>query len=194
MIGTVWFKEGYKQEAVQKRGNMEQGMRIKTGENLALTIIIGISSVGIAMVFITGMVFDMMDMAGIRHNLLSYLFSGLSGIMFATMMLFLVTCINALVIMLVNTEFSMRNLFCVVYNYYGKNILLNTILIYLFYQGTETNKILLYGFYILFLILFFVQFYCRLIHCAGVEKKAAKLLLGITIGINVGIGFFTLLK
>lgn len=149
-------------------------------------LLTGMVSLLFSMLFVTGMVLSLLDgRYNSRQYIFTYIFSSVIGIMFATMLLFIVTCISSLVIMIVNTTFSMRNLFCVVYCYYGKSILLNSILLYLFYLGKEVNTGMTIAVYLLFTLLFLVQYYQDTVKCAGVKKTAAMLLLGVTLLVNL---------
>lgn len=153
-----------------------------------IKLLTGIVSLLISMLFVTGMVLSLLDGSyNSRQYIFTYIFSSVIGIMVATMLLFIVTCISSLVIMIVNKTFSMRNLFCVVYSYYGKSILLNSILLYVYYLGKEINTGITITVYMLFTLIFLIQYYRDTIKCASVQKAAAMLLLGVTLLVNIAV-------
>lgn len=167
---------------------MEQTVKRTLLYHPGIKLLIGVVSLLFSMIFITGMVLSLLDGSyNSRQYIVTYIFSSVIGIMVATMLLFMVTCISSLVIMIVNTRFSMRNLFCVVYSYYGKSILLNSILLYVYYLGKGGNTGITITVYLLLTLIFLVQYYRDTIKCASVQKAAAMLLLGVTLLVNLAV-------
>ena len=146
----------------------------------------GISALLISMFFLTGMVLALTEMQfSTGEYIFAYIFSSIVGIMIVTMLLFTVTCLSSLIIIPVDRKFSMRNLFCVIYNYYGKTIMLNMILIYIYYQEWKISAGIVGSIYVIFSLIFMFQYYKGVITCAYVHKTAAKLLVGVTLVINL---------
>ncbi len=147
----------------------------------------GIIPIFISAIFLTRVIFQLADVSfGMREYILSYIFSVVSALLLFTMLLFIITSLSALIIMLINKVFNMQQLFMVNYNYYAKCILLNSIFLYLFLNFEESWFIHIcnvgYDLIILFLL---YRYYVNLIKFAYVNKCAAKLLTGITVGINI---------
>ena len=165
---------------------MEQTVERTLLNHPGIKLLSGIVSLLFSMLFVTGIVLSVLEGGfNSRQYIFTYIFSSVVGIMVATMVLFIVTCISSLIIMIVNTRFNMRNLFCVIYSYYGKSLLLNSILLYVYYLGKEVNTGITVAIYLLFTLMFLVQYYLDTIKCASVQKVAARLLMGVTLVINL---------
>lgn len=147
----------------------------------------GIIPIFISAVFLTRVIFQLADVSfGMREYILSYIFSVVSALFLSAMLLFVITSLSALIIMLINKVFNMQQLFMVNYNYYGKCILLNSIFVYLFLNFEESWFMYIWnvGYYLIILFLLY-RYYVNLVKFAYVNKWAAKILTGITVGINV---------
>lgn len=148
----------------------------------------GMLALLVSMIFLTGMVLALSDKKfNTGEYIFTYIFSSVVGIIVITILLFTITCISSLIIIPVNRKFSMRNLFCVIYNFYGKTIMLNMILIYMYYQEWKLNAIIVGGIYIIFSLLLVVQYYKEVVQYAYVSKTGAKLLIGITAAANTAV-------
>lgn len=163
-------------------GKQEEKKRLKE-----IKIWHGIIPVFISAIFLTRVIFELADVSfGIREYVLAYALAVISALFISAMLLFVITSLSALIIMLVNKIFNMQQLFRVNYNYYGKCILLNSVFMYLFLKFEDPMFMHICNIsYYLFILFLLYRYYVNLIEFAYVNKWAARLLLGITIGINV---------
>lgn len=109
-----------------------------------------------------------------------YSISVLTSMMMVTMLLFIITCIEALIIMLIDKKFNMRNLLFVNYNFFGKNILLSALLV-LIILNVDHSMIKTVSILIAYLIavLFIGCYYFDITKVAFVNKNAGKVLVSM---------------
>lgn len=157
-------------------------------------ILKGIFLVLLSVLLLTFTIFDITETSfTTKGYIFVYFFTSIITIMAVSMLLFVITCISSLIIMAVNKKFSMRNLYCVLYEYYSKVIMLNAITAFIvFFWELKVNKIIIL-IYAVCSILFFIQLYNNMIKYAYVYKLSAKILVGIMSLFSIAIAVGTVL-
>lgn len=142
------------------------------------SVFIGIVSILTATLIVTKIVSDVAEYKFSTYQyIIMYLISVMSSIFIVTVLMVIITSIEALLIMIIDKKFNLRNLLLINYSFFGKCILTSAVLIYILDKCS--NKIVgivsVLATYIL-ICLFVILNYFNLVNIAIVNKKAAKMI------------------
>ena len=106
-------------------------MTRELGKKTAKCVLVeGVLSIFLAALLLTFVISDISESEfGVSQYVMVYLISVLMSTTLTTLLLFIITCIESLIIMIVDRKFNMRNLLFANYNFFGKNILLSSMLL-----------------------------------------------------------------
>lgn len=109
-----------------------------------------------------------------------YVISVVASMMMVTLLLFIITCVESLIIMIIDKKFNMRNLLFVNYNFFGKNILLSALLamVVMNFENMVVQTVATALLYII-AVLLIAGYYLNIVNVASVNKKAGRVLISI---------------
>lgn len=109
-----------------------------------------------------------------------YVISVVASMMMVTLLLFIITCVESLIIMIIDKKFNMRNLLFVNYNFFGKNILLSALLamVVMNFENMVVQTVATVFLYII-AVLLIAGYYLNIVNVASVNKKAGRVLISI---------------
>lgn len=109
-----------------------------------------------------------------------YVISVVASMMMVTLLLFIITCVESLIIMIIDKKFNMRNLLFVNYNFFGKNILLSALLamVVMNFENMVVQTVATVLLYII-AVLLIAGYYLNIVNVASVNKKAGRVLISI---------------
>lgn len=162
---------------------MKRELKAKTAKRVFLEGVLAIFLAALLLTFVISSIseydFDISQYA------IVYLISVLTSMTMVTMLLFIITCIESLVIMMIDKKFNMRNLLFVNYNFFGKNILLSSLLVLViinFDNATVKMTAIIVTYVIAVLLM--AGYYFNIVRVASVNKNAGRVLISI-IGVLV---------
>lgn len=137
------------------------------------------------------LVYSFMELLDYNPNIHGYFIFTIMATMLICIIIFMVTCIVAIIIVLFDKKFRMRDLYIVTYEYMGKTLLNTSVFTFLMvFKGIEINSFTCRLITNILNGIFIFQYYKSMTKIVKINKLPALIVIMSIVIFNVFIGFY----